>query len=1377
MWAARVESGCGVGSGTVLSSTLVLTCAHVVGSASAVRIRIGDDFEMFNVVDTDTDLDLALLTAATSKKLPPESVLIPRELWRGAAPDSDRTTVELWTADPDTPRSLPVIMHRAGQWSRRVQFRVSGDREGVRAGNSGAPVVEHREGIGIPRVLGIVRARDELSLDPFDRAGVGWMVPVDRIAERFDQVAALVESPIEREVSWGEHWEPRSRGVATSTDSGFFFSGRERAFACICDHLDRGSGLLAVTGERGRGKSALLARAVTLSCRRYLGLVRADDEATARLFAERPIVVDSAVLARGQSAKSVAQAIALHLGFGPRTAEELVHQCRIAARPPSVVIDAVDECDDPHMLLRDVVVKLVDVGARVAIGGLRRRIFLDVPQQTTWVDLDGTQFGDDAVLTYIERRLRAGTYDEQTALTVAPIAAVRTRGNFLVAELVARTLASRPPIDTSAPGWVQQLPRDMTDAFREYLGRFGSGRERVLALLHPLAHAMGDGLTVDPPDAWLAMANALRPDHVEPFEASDLREAARRAGDYLIATAGRGARRMYHQGLAEAVRQLVATDRVIAAGLVPEPDAIRAETVRASRECLEAMLALLPSEDPAAVEHYAAIDPYLLQHIATHLADQGRAGELLERPGLLLVCDAASLRAALIRGALQPRIAEPARAVVQALREPHNTPRDRAAALCSALRRQGEARRADVLRRALSSQPHVALPYELVSGPPLPAAVSTIGAAHRGPIAALAFTEDEAGPLVISGSHDGAFRSWRVDGTPGALVREHAHEGGNIALRHMGYQGPGDGHIGAVRAIAITRDRGEPLIVTAGDDRALRSWRLDGRVGPLVREDAHTAWIRALLIVDTDPRPLVVSAGDDGALRSWTIDGTPGPIQCDDTGTAVAALVAAEHEGRVLIVSAGFDGALRSWNIDGTRGQLWRERAHRDSIGALVSATYNNTPIIVSSGYDAIKSWYLDGRAGPFERPTAHDGWIGSLALIEQGGDPLLVSAGDDGAIRSWRLDGRPGPVNYEHAHRNWIRALASPVGDNPPLLVSGGYDCSVRSWLQHRTDASTGRDDAHGGWIRAVTVVEDGGRHLFISTGDDCSIRSWYLDGSRGPIFHERAHTASIRAIAIGRHGNQPLLITAGDNGSVRSSHFDGSPGLLTLERAHTGTVRALVVVRDGHRCLVITAGDDQAIRSWYLDGASGPLAVEGAHDGAIRALSVVEHDGAPVVVSAGDDRAVRTWHLDGTQGPLHRVGAHDMRSRRAGEEAARVGSIRTLAVARHEGRPIIISGGDDGKLCGWRIDDGGVPLVLRRSGYAIHALAVVPHSTRDLVVTAGEAVTIDSYYLDGTPGPLTAGAGHTDWIRALAGVATADGNLVVSAGDDRTVVAHRID
>ena len=354
------------------------------------------------------------------------------------------------------------------------------------------------------------------------------------------------------------------------------------------------------------------------------------------------------------------------------------------------MVDAVDESADPGSLLRELLVPLAHSGARVAVAGLRRRVRLQ-PSEAVWVDLDQPPFRDEqALVEYVRRRLAGGGVypDEDEARLVAAAVGQAADGLFLVAEVVARTLA-RSPVDTSVPGWEARLPRDATEAFAEYLERFDDQRRRVLALLHPLALARGDGLDLDPGTLWLTAADALRPRDLAPFVQDDLYRARRQADDYLLATGEGESVRLFHEALAEAVRVLAARERLEQQGVEETAQSVGAEIERAALKFLDSMLALLPAADaPAAA--YQHLAPYLFEQLPAHLADAGRAAELLQRPGFLLVAEQEQLRQALVRAAgMMPAELEPARiAAVHALARPAEHTTIRAAALCAALRRQ-----------------------------------------------------------------------------------------------------------------------------------------------------------------------------------------------------------------------------------------------------------------------------------------------------------------------------------------------------------------------------------------------------------------------------------------------------------------------------------------------------------------------------------------------------------------------------------------------------------------------------------------------------------------------------------------------------------------
>ena len=61
---------------------------------------------------------------------------------------------------------------------------------------------------------------------------------------------------------------------------------------------------------------------------------------------------------------------------------------------------------------------------------------------------------------------------------------------------------------------------------------------------------------------------------------------------------------------------------------------------------------------------------------------------------------------------------------------------------------------------------------------------------------------------------------------------------------------------------------GAQLIVSAGYDRALRSWRLDGTAGALRVDGAHSGPIGALAVLKVDGAQRIVSAGADRAILS-----------------------------------------------------------------------------------------------------------------------------------------------------------------------------------------------------------------------------------------------------------------------------------------------------------------------------------------------------------------------------------------------------------------------------------------------------------------------------------------------------------------------------
>lgn len=161
------------------------------------------------------------------------------------------------------------------------------------------------------------------------------------------------------------HWSPRARGVASDDQPGWLFTGR----ATLMRELITAAatpGTTVVTGGAGCGKSAALARLVTLSDPQFLHRY-ADDVATIPDDL-RPAAgaVDAAVLATGKLHTQVLAEIC-RAGQVPAGPTDPTVDDRLYAwhtwlarrnRPFTLVIDALDEATDPRTLVREVLAKL-----------------------------------------------------------------------------------------------------------------------------------------------------------------------------------------------------------------------------------------------------------------------------------------------------------------------------------------------------------------------------------------------------------------------------------------------------------------------------------------------------------------------------------------------------------------------------------------------------------------------------------------------------------------------------------------------------------------------------------------------------------------------------------------------------------------------------------------------------------------------------------------------------------------------------------------------------------------------------------------------------------------------------------------------------------
>ncbi|RZT13177.1 hypothetical protein EV649_6366 [Kribbella sp. VKM Ac-2569] len=298
---------------------------------------------------------------------------------------------------------------------------------------------------------------------------------------------------------------PKAQGAELGEPT-WYFEGRSREHREITEWLrTTSSGLLAVTGPAGSGKSAVLGNLVVHSNPSLRELLIRTDRVKRLAAPEQPPddVFNATVLLTGLTTTEVINRLAADLEGEPDVSTTL-EGLRTVVEGSTVMVDALDEAQDPPAVAA-VLRQLSEVpGCRVVVGtrrstneGLDRLEPVDTnlldalePIATVTVDLD-----PEAVTRYVEHRLSALPIDPGTAAAAARSVGAHNR-HFLYARLAVHEILARPELLTAdaQPELAELLQQDNRGLFATAVDRLTVANRNFRPLLEALGHARGRGL-------------------------------------------------------------------------------------------------------------------------------------------------------------------------------------------------------------------------------------------------------------------------------------------------------------------------------------------------------------------------------------------------------------------------------------------------------------------------------------------------------------------------------------------------------------------------------------------------------------------------------------------------------------------------------------------------------------------------------------------------------------------------------------------------------------------------------------------------------------------------------------------------------------------
>jgi len=462
---------------------------------------------------------------------------------------------------------------------------------------------------------------------------------------------------------------------------------------------------------------------------------------------------------------------------------------------------------------------------------------------------------------------------------------------------------------------------------------------------------------------------------------------------------------------------------------------------------------------------------------------------------------------------------------------------------------------------------------------------------HSESVETCAFSHD--GERIISGGCDNTLRLWDSKTKELILIFK--------------------GHKDIVWTCAFSPD--DKHIVSSGFDGTLRLWDvMTGECLKIIKGQTGHVMVCAF----SPDGKLIASGGDDGRLRLWNAE-TAEELKSLKADMEIVEACAFSPDGQ-LIVTGGEEKTLKLWDVE-TGQQL---ATFKGDNGVKACAISPDGRRIISAGWLTMRMWDIEAGKELYSFKGHNEG-LRSCVFSYDG--KLIVSAGEDKTIRLWHSE--PGDDFIQNkGHSSWVTDCV--------FSTDGRYIYSRDEFGLLRRNGETGEDPSN--FDTGFDLVNDPdlnpeNRHIFIS-GRDVAISpdgKFIVSKAQNKYLKFRDSKTEEKVSILVGISSSLLSYSFSPDGKLFASCSFGDAFVLWDVRTgvclktfigHSDTVLNCAFSPDGKR--IISASKDNTLKLWDIEKDEEILSLLGHKE---RVDSCTFTPDGRRILSCSSDNTLRLW------------------------------------------------------------------------------------------------------------------------------------------------------